>query len=439
MPVRRPQAAALAAITAAIIASVVAVPIILFAPLGGRQAFDQNLFHLKAIERFSRQWPAPDLRDYESATTPGYHLALALVHRFVTDNTTALRLVSLVFTLALVAGLAWSLAARAPPIGAVALTLPLVCSLYVLSSATALLPDNLAWLLVMGVLLLALRPRVDGPALALAGLALLALVLTRQVHLWAAAPIWLAAWLADRPPTLWPARHERATTFARTALAVACTLPAFLAVFLFARLWGGLTPPAFQPAGSPLTTPDYTAVQGRNPANPALILAIVAVLAPFFVGFFAHTLRSIRPWPIALLAAILGTALAIVPDTTYSLEHGRYSGLWALAKLGPVLLNHTAVALVPLSAAGAALLALFFQALPRREALILAGALAAFTAAQTMNALAWQRYIEPLVLLMLALAAGTMLQRTPAPPRWAYLGPALLAGLLAIVTWLSWR
>ena len=67
-----------------------------------------------------------------------------------------------------------------------AVCLPLVCSLYVLSSGAWLLPDNAGWWGVAGLLVLGFRQRVDGWSVAGSGLVLLALVLVRQIHLWVA-------------------------------------------------------------------------------------------------------------------------------------------------------------------------------------------------------------------------------------------------------------
>jgi hypothetical protein len=38
------------------------------------EAYDQNQHHLLVIESFAQQWPTPDLRDYQSATAPLWHL-----------------------------------------------------------------------------------------------------------------------------------------------------------------------------------------------------------------------------------------------------------------------------------------------------------------------------------------------------------------------------
>src|ERR1043166_5525589 len=45
----------------------------------GRGWYDQHYYHEPTIRAFANQWPHFDLGNYWSATTPGYHLALAAV------------------------------------------------------------------------------------------------------------------------------------------------------------------------------------------------------------------------------------------------------------------------------------------------------------------------------------------------------------------------
>src|SRR5690606_36064828 len=43
-----------------------------------RARADEQNYHLPAVLHFAEQLPLPDLSDYPSATTPGYHLLLSL-------------------------------------------------------------------------------------------------------------------------------------------------------------------------------------------------------------------------------------------------------------------------------------------------------------------------------------------------------------------------
>lgn len=428
-----------------------AVALILAGHVRGRAAHDQLNFHEPVIRRFAESLPRPDLSDYLSATTPGYHLALATFARLVGDDPRALRLAGLVFSLALVGLLAWWLARRTHAPRALALAAPFACSMYVFSSGAWLLPDNAGWLGVLGVLLLALRPRVDARHLLAGGVLLVLLVLARQIHVWAAAVLWAAAWLGDAHATRTSLVSDPPARLRRAALALACSIPAFLVLAWFVRLWGGLTPPTFQ-----------NKYHGGNPAAPAFVLAIIAIYSPFFAGAVAPTLRHLWHRHRAALGACAaaGALLAIIPDTSYSTDEGRYSGLWNAVRALPLVAGRTSPLLVALSALGAVLALAFASALPFRSRWVLLAAAAAFTAAQAASHELWQRYTEPFVLMLLALAsaeitaaqggsamparsgpapsgssAGTPPAPSPSPARDPLvLGPAALALLLGLLT-----
>ncbi len=441
-----------------------------------RSAFDQNIFHLKAIQRFSAQWPSFRFGDYESATTPGYHVVLATLHRFLTHDLTTLRLAGSLFTAGLVATLACWLGCRLGAARAIALTLPLACSIYVFFPAVWLLPDNAAWWALTALLLVLLRaPGSTSPAgewergLLVAALLVL-LVMVRQVHAWMVVPIAAAAWLAwpaerddPRDPQallagLWPPLGERLSAAVRVVASGFVALPGLLVLALFVRLWGGLTPPAFQPAGSLLTTKDYTNVGGVSPATPGFILALIGLFGLFFAGFLWAALRR-RAGPergpdwapvagLAGLGALAGLVVSSLPHTSY-LQMPRMSGLWNLVRAAtPMGWDRSPVIIFP-AMLGGAFVALWGMALPWRERWLLGATLAGFTLAHSAGALTWQRYFEPMVLLMLILSTASVVAQAP-PPRparaagtppsagdagslawWVWLGPLALALLQA--------
>lgn len=385
----------------------VVLPLIISGFDRGRGASDQFNYHGRVIQTFAHQWPSPDLSDYLSMTTPAYHLALAVVAVYVTDAWDALQAAGMLFSLALLTLLATSVARRSgwPWWRALAVCLPTACSLYVISAGIWLLPDNAAWLGVLGVLLIALRPKVDAWTYVGGGLVLLALVFVRQVHLWAAAPLWMAAWLgvarASRAGNLF-AEPTLGASLRRAVIGGLCTLPAFVLVALFARHWGGLCPPSF----AHWTDPPGRALN-LTPGASAFILALIGVASCFYVAHLAPGIvrlwRSAR-W-VLVLAAGAGLLLALAVPTSYSRPDGRYSGVWNAAPWFPTIADRS-VLIAGLSCVGAVLLACWCAAVSLRDRLILLTAIAGFAAAQTANPWLWQRYIEPLVLMLMALLAA---------------------------------
>ncbi|HHN78425.1 MAG TPA: hypothetical protein ENK11_07120, partial [Phycisphaerales bacterium] len=353
-----------------------AVPLIVTQHDRGRGRFDQVNYHEPAILRFAEQLPRPDVSDYLSATTPGYHLVLAVAARVISPSPVVLQLVGALFTVGLLGLLTRWLTPRAGAGPAAAMGLGLAASIYVFSSGVFLLPDNAAWLGVLGVLLIALRPRIDRITLFGGGAVLLALVLTRQSHLWAAGTLWAAGWLGaefhPKPGVVGEIRSllsDFPARLRRLLVVMLATLPAFAAVGWFVHLWGGLTVPIYH---------DY--MQGVNPATPAFILAQIAVIGAFHAGFwFRPGWELVRRKPGLVLGVLaMGVLIAVLPATTYDPDAGRYSGLWNIAKKFPDIGGHTNVFLLVLAPAGAAILAAWLAGLDARSRWIMLAALAGF-------------------------------------------------------------
>ena len=183
---------------------------------------------------------------------------------------------------------------------------------------------------------------------------------------------------------------------------------------------------------------------GVNPSVVLLTLALVGLAGAFFGGYL------LRPFSVAwaerrslcvramALGAGAGLVLAVALPSSFDREAGRYSGLWnAIGKL-PTLADRSPVmlALAPL---GGAVLAALWLTLTRRSGWMLVASVAGFAIAQSANHQAWQRYVEPMALIVLTLGVALALapQRDEAsarPPRWAHAGPLALAALLALVT-----
>lgn len=402
----------------------------------GRAAADHLNYHEPVIHTFARQWPAPDLSNYHSATTPLYHLLLAGAEVAFGPSRRGLMLLGSVFTAGLLGLLAWSLPARTGM--RLVLMLPLLGSMYVLFPGIWLLPDNAGWLGVLGVLLLALRCRSMATLLLAGGCVLVLLVLTRQIHIWAAGVIWAAAWLgmddSPAPDLVQPVRpvqsvrallSDMPTRLRRLAPALLATLPAFAVLAYFIHLWGGVVVPRYQQG-------HHGGYHGWNPATAAFFLSIVGSLVPFYAGFVWDGLRRLMRTPMVLAGVILlAVVLTVVPETTYDASVGRKSGLWNLVKVAPVIADHTSLVLLILAPLGAVGLASLLAQVRARAGWIYLGAMVAFVAAQTASPQLWQRYHEPFVLMVLALMCAEVVGPDRASAHglvrtWRIAGPMLL-------------
>jgi hypothetical protein len=410
-----------------------ALPLILSGNTSGRGAFDAVNFHEPVARMFARELPRPDFSNYIVTTTPGYHLFQALIVRYVSDRTVVMQLAGLAIAIGFLGTLTRACAGWSEWKTALACCLPVACSPYVFQSGVWVLPDNAGWWGVLAVMLTALSPRFDRWRLLVGSLVLLLLVMMRQIHLWAAATLWTAAWLGPERGSAtdqsWTSLlDDIPSRLPRMLAALGESLPAVAAVAYFAWLWRGLTPPVFQSM--------YT---GLGWSAPALILAILAVASTFYIGHWIVGLR--RLWRdhrgLLLLAAFVGLLAAALPITTIDVQAGRSSGLWHVTDRLGYIAGRTSVVLLLLSSAGGVALASWTASLGFHDRWLMLGAFAAFSVAQAASPMVWQRYNEPFILLTCAIMACRITDPrfVQSPVRAArVVGPVALAVLLASIS-----
>lgn len=387
----------------------IAVPNILSGNDRGRGYSDQVNYHQRVVETFSRQWPAPDLSDYPGVMTPLYHLLQAFVHRHITDDWRLLQFFGSIWgpiTLLVVWVGIWTASGlRIGSLRHAALLLPLTCSMYVWDSTAWLLPDNMAWAIVAAILALCFGPVRDPGryrSIAAAGALLLVLIATRQSNIWLAAPIWVWAALRNDPDgqTLAGAFADPAPRIKRGLIAVIATLPAFILLGWFFVTWGGrLQPPMW----------DEWYARKWNPSAGPFVLSLVGLFSVFFAGVLLPTaIDLLRRRPLVVLASMLITlAIGVSAPSTYDMSQGRYGAIWSLADKFPSI-SGRALLIVGLAALAGPALVCWATALDFRRRWVFVTALAAFAATQYKNPWLYQRYADPLLLILFALAAASL-------------------------------
>lgn len=383
---------------------------------------DQLIYHLPTIQSFARQWPRPDLSNYNSATTPGYHLLLAAVLHYTSASVDGLRLASALLVCGLIFTLVWHVVRLAGFSAGLILCGPLICSNYVFTPGVWLTPHDLAWWGVLACLLVAVRPRVDRWTVAGGAIFLLATVMVRQIHLWVAAPLCMAILLGSDRQTA--ARGEtiddpnQLPRRWRIPAVILTILPALAALAWLAHLWHGLTPPM-----------QKELVTGPNWAVPVEILSLISVFGIFFIGYFLHPEhnpgRMRRKFIWICVGMLVGLALGIVSPSTFSVAAGRWSALWTIVRHLPTVGGRSPL-IVALATLGGAITVTAFWDLPWRSRWIYGVALLAFVLAQTTAANAWQRYHEPFILMLFAMIGADQATRKR-PRRLAMAGPILLS------------
>ncbi len=423
----QPKTMTLAALLAGVVSLVPTLWLVLTGHNSGRAAWDSVVFHERFIRQLAAEWPQFDVSNPLSATTPGYHILLATFVVIGLGSELALRLVSALIGASLCGLLAAWLAKRSSKYDAVLLILPLACSSYVVVSGAWLLPDNLGWLGVATILMLTLHPSVSWKPVITASVVLVGLVFVRQVHIWAAVMVWMSAWLnaRDTARSVFDAIQTRAW---HAAVAGLMTLPAFAVLWWFVDLWGGLTAPRFQ-----------TNITGFGPATPAFLLVQIAVFSVGFAPWLGPPV--VRTWKrvprVILAAAVVGLVLATLPDTSYSESDGRYSGFWALAKVVPTIAGRTSPVFLALAPIGAVVFACGLVEAPRRTRWVLLATFVAFATAQSTTINSFQRYHEPMLLILLAAISSVQpsAYRHAMPAKLRLPCVSLLCALLLAVTY----
>lgn len=413
----------------ALIVAATALPMIWFGGVRGRAGLDQLDFHEPAVRIFAYDWPNLVFGNYLSATTPGYHVILAAVARGGLASREWLQSIGMLFGVALAWVLGtWFCGVSRSWLWGVLGAAVVLSSRYVYSASVWMLPDNAGWLGVALALWLSLDARDTWRWRWCAGAAVMLIVACRQAHVWVAFPLVAAAWLSV---------DGRISDRLRAVmkLALAC-VPAMALLGWFVWLWKGVTPPLFQAQYAPIGS----TVLGMNPAAPILVLAVIGMFGVFVLPALWPDVRE--AWRqrrgVVLAALAITLLLGLAPATTVSLSLGRISGIWNLCAKGPTLFGHTSVAMVAAGLLGMLVLTGLVQRLGSTRGLAILASVLGFTLAIGVSFHLWQRYVEPLVLMMLVLGVlphSTLSRGANEPSAMPGIRPVLpgVLGLLVIL------
>ena len=414
------------------------VPVAVWGAPATSEAADESAAHLPTILKFASELPAPDLRDYPSATGPGYHLPLALASR-LGAGTVQLRLISAAAGLALVL-LAWRGSARfAGPGVATALALTLLASSYVLSGSAWLTTDIVSVLLGSAVIAIVSWARPSSATNLAVAVIFAAALAVRQTNVFLAAPAIVAGILsspagrAASPAEQWFGDEPR--SWRRLAAAIAALVPGAVLLGALVATWGGLTPAHFRDIHD----------RGASPVAFAYGLALVGAWGSIlFLPMLAEAASAVRRHAavVAVLAALAGLAAAI-PASAWSVDGGRWGGpLWTLVRQVPAIEDRSPVIVLGAAAGAVVLSVLWVRAAEvgrGRHATVVMVALLALFAVQVGNSQVWERYFDPAILVSLAwLTAMGLGPARPHSSGRAVVGALLLAAAQAAISVLNY-
>jgi hypothetical protein len=152
---------------------------------------------------------------------------------------------------------------------------------------------------------------------------------------------------------------------------------------------------------------------GVFPQSMLHAFAFLGLVSPAYLTIFSDAIYTAYRYKSTVIAAsvislLIATTWIVVPST-FDLLAGRWgSVVWGLARIGPSWGNHSLVVLL-LGIIGAAFLApLMHLAVSRNEIRPILFGMVLYFCGQIFMPLAYQRYIEPVVLMSLALIAAPL-------------------------------
>jgi len=367
------------------------------------KSIDHDFHHVPVVLAFADTLPAVDLADYDSATTPGMHLLLAVAVRMFGPSETLLQVCACGFGVLLLV-VAYRYAAKAAtPWTAFFCTLPLASSPYVLGNSIWVMTDNLSLALIAisagsAIFCVASRGRAVG-----SGIALVCSVLVRQINIWVSGVALLAflfQWdpIRRRLPFRDPLQPGHRGLQPAVIFAIA-TVVAASVIAGFVMLWGGLVPPKFQIGGDGVTHHG-----GLNHGVTPGVLSLLAVYAsPLVVVLVPFWWNDRRIRGAMVIGLVIGLLAGVSLESVTGKDYGRNGGwLWLFAGWTPTILGRSSL-IVAGSVAGGATAGILFGLLVAsgrsRTAWLVAGFAISFVAAYTVNSSAFQRYFDPPVLL----------------------------------------
>lgn len=270
---------------------------------------DESIYHYPSIQKFATTLPNVNVLDYNSATTPLFHLVLASAARGLDLDLIGLRWVNLLISYAALIVLYLFLARRFLR-NRDALLLALVFSLtpYFFGRAFRLFTENMAFGFCVLGLYLAMRARDNLSDVRWLGAAasFVGAVLTRQS----------TAWL---PTAVGAGQLAKGRESYRLLRAMVLAGGPVLALIPFVYFWGGLVPPASQELNVSQTV------------NAKAVVFAFAVLGFYSMLLVPKTVfECVRhPGRIGLLTAVCG--LAIVAVAQLSPRFGNDGFLWRIA------------------------------------------------------------------------------------------------------------
>ncbi|MFT3748755.1 MAG: glycosyltransferase family 39 protein [Agriterribacter sp.] len=340
-------------------------------------ASDEPIYHYPTILKFAEQLPFPDIRDYNSATTPLFHLVFAVVSKIIGTDIRGLRFFNVLISYVSLLILFKIIINRfnLTKANAFLLTFIFACSPYYFREAFVVVTDNfpVLWLLCFFNYYFKYKEEHRQRFFILSALFLLLLCLTRQTYLFVCIAV-----ITDQ-------LFEKITISQKLKNSLWVLLAA-LPTFILFFIWKGLTPPSF----ARLHT-------GESVINIKLFLyglSILGFYSLFIPAFNSYKMLLRKKSMLVLCWVILSwVILFLIPVTKAPKDFGY---LWHIAGPLPKLANSSLLfyALVPVGV-------ITLLSMQKKEMSFLILFLVGLFISEMPNKIIFQRYYDNSILLSL--------------------------------------
>lgn len=393
-----------------------AAPLVLKSTIDVFDEADESFYHYPTILNFKDQFPNLDLKNYNSATTPLYHITLAVSAFIFGSDIVQLRFVNLAISLACLMVIYGSLSKRGKIYKGLFFTALIMLSPYFIGPAIRLSTDNMALLFVLLAIFTMDASVFSTKQSIVTNILILFTVLTRQVY----------AWLIGAYLLINLQKNKSKQSISNWIQVILPTVIPISGLIYFIFLWKGLTPPNFAV---------HTA-QNLNWDAPIFIVSLFGLYSGFFI-FWLFKIYKETQSKYLHLALLVGFGIAGLLFHPVSNEYpvldrslgDRGGSLWLIASRLPNFLSSSIVywLLFPI---GLVFLYIMAQYLVKKQNFLIIICFSLWLLTSVINTSTYQKYYEPFILFSI----GYALIPVDMDEKWFYwIGPAvLLIGFIGI-------
>ncbi len=370
------------------------------------EAYDEDVYHLRAIRQFSEEFPHFDLVNYKLAMTPLYHIMMVFMMKIFGLDLIGLRLFNLLIGLACLLVLYNYLSRGWSHKKALLTAICIMLSPYFIGPSVRLSTDNMGFLFALLALMQVDNRLLNGRTLNyfLASIFIMVTVLTRHIYVWLAGAGIYSAFC----------HHYDQRLKSKLLISIFFLIP-ILTLVPFFLIWGDITPPNFADKHKTTTLINLNVI--------VYAISVCGFFGSFFFFWFIRFFRdgNGRYSHIIIIYVVSGLLLFIHPVVS-AIEQGTGDGfLWKASVLFPSLNKSSVVFWVLFPLGLCYIYAIFLNRRSNSDYFILI-VMVLWLIVNSLSALTWHKYYEPFFLFFICYS----IRNLDNEPKYYWIGPIVL-------------